>query len=124
MEKKYRLNNVVFNYEGRPLFTRENASNKILFNTFSTMQSNTPIWTPATGKGIFLTAIQASSVSALTITLSRGGNSPFLSIILTSSFANFSQSFSSPVKFAQNEVISLSTSVAGTIYITLLGYEV
>ena len=88
------------------------------------MQSNTPIWTPATGKGIFLTAIQASSVSALTLTLSRGGNSPFLSIVLTSSFANFSQSFSSPVKFAQNEVISLSTSVAGTIYITLLGYEV
>ncbi len=124
MDKKFRVNNNVFNYEGSPLFTRENASNRILYNTFTTAQTNTTIWTPAAGKSIYLTAVQASSLSALTITLNRAGNAPFLSIVLTSSFAAFGESFSSPVKFLANEVITLTTSAAGTIYITLLGYEI
>jgi hypothetical protein len=123
MKNKTRLNNNVFNYEATPLFTREYASDIILFNTFSTLQNNTPIWIPATGKRIFLTAIQASSLAALIVTLGRASNAPFLSVNLTTSFATYSESFSSPIKFAANEIISLSTNTAGTINITLLGYE-
>jgi hypothetical protein len=123
MKNKNRLNNNVFNYEATPLFTREYASDIILYNTFSTLQNNTPIWIPATGKRIFLTAIQASSLAALIVKLSRASNATFLSVNLTTSFATYSESFSSPIKFAPNEIISLSTNTAGTINITLLGYE-
>lgn len=123
MNNDTRINNNVFNYEANPLFTREQASDIILFNSFSAVQNNTPIWTPGTGKRIFLTAIQISSLGALTVTLNRNNNLPFLSINLTTAFATYSESFSSPLKFAPGEAISLRTSTAVTVNITLLGYE-
>ncbi len=124
MSKKYRLNNNVFNYEANPLFTREYASNIVLFNTYSTAQTNTTLWTPATGKRIYLTAVEAASLAAITVSLKRAGSQTFLSIVLTATFTTFGESFSSPVKFAANEAISLTTSASGTMYITLIGYEV
>ncbi|WP_312563300.1 hypothetical protein [Anaerospora sp.] len=124
MDKKIRANYKVFNDEVRPLFTREQTSNTILYNTFSTAQTNTALWTPAAGKRICLTAIEASSLAALVITLTRTGNAPFLSVVLTTTMSAFSESFPSPVIFAANERISLSTNASGTMYITLIGYEV
>lgn len=123
MDNKTRTNYKIFNEETMPLFTHEHASDIILFNTFSTIQNNNPIWTPTTGKSIYLTALQASSLVALTVTLNRAGNTPFLSIVLTTALATYSESFPSPVRFVPGEVLSLSTSVAGTVNITLIGYE-
>lgn len=124
MNNKKRTNYNVFNYPTRPLFTREQASDIILFNTFATVQTNNPLWTPAAGKRICLTAVQAAAPAGLTVTLNRAGNAPFLSIVLTAAFATYSESFSSPVRFAPDEVIALTTNTTGTMYITLLGYEV
>lgn len=123
MDDKTRLNNSVFNDEISPLFTRENASNIIRFNTFSAIQTNTAIWTPSSGKRIFLTAMETSALSAVVVTLNRAGNAPFLSVILTTTLATYGESFPSPVKFAANEAISLTTSAAIAMNITLFGYE-
>lgn len=124
MDKKIRANYKVFNDEVRPLFTREQTSNIALYNTFATVQTNTALWTPATGKRICLTAIEASSLAALVVTLTRTGNAPFLSVVLTTTVSAFSESFPSPVIFSTNERISLTTNASGTMYITLIGYEV
>ncbi|QDR81171.1 hypothetical protein [Sporomusa termitida] len=124
MKNKTRTNYNVFNYATRPLFTQEHASDIILFNAFSAIQTNNPLWIPATGKKICLTAVQTSAPAGLTVTLSRTGNQPFLSIVLTAALATYSESFPSPVRFAPDEIISLTTDTAGTMYITLVGYEV
>lgn len=124
MDKKIRTNYKVFNDEVRPLFTREQTSNIVLYNTFATAQTNAALWTPAAGKRICLTAIEASSLAALVVTLSRTGNAPFLSVVLTTTVSAFSESFPSPVIFSANERISLTTNASGTMYITLIGYEV
>lgn len=124
MDYKTRINNNVFNDETRPLFTQEYASDIILYNTYSTVQNNSPIWIPAAGKRICLTAIQTSSLLALTLTLNRAGNEPFLSIVLTATLATYGESFSSPLRFEPDEIISLTTSNVGTMNITLMGYEV
>ncbi len=124
MDKKPRTNYKVFNDELRPLYTREQASNVIRFNTYSTIQTNTAIWTPATGKRICLTALAASAPAAMVITLSRAANASFLVIVLTATLATFSESFSSPLIFAVNERISLTTTVQQTVNITSMGYEV
>lgn len=124
MDNDTRVNNNVFNEEINPLFTREQASDTILFNTFSTVQTNTPLWTPAAGKRICLTALQTSAPAALTVTLNRAGSTPFLLIVLTSALAAYSESFSSPVRFLPDEAISLTTSTSGILSITLVGYEI
>lgn len=122
MDNNTRLMSIVFNLD-EPLLIREYPSDIVLFNTFSTIQTNTTIWTPSSDKSIFLTALQISSSVPLTITLNREGNAPFMSIILTSSLASYGESFPSPIKFMPDEVISITTSAIGTTNITLLGYE-
>jgi len=114
---------IVFSSEENPLFTREYASDIVLFQTFSTAQTNTAIWTPDSGKSIFLTAFQVSASVPLTIQLKRGGNNSFLSIILTSTLATYGESYPSPIKFNPDEGISVTTSAAGTVNISLMGYE-
>lgn len=122
MDDKTRVNNSVFNDETNPLFTREQAADVIRFHTFSAAQTNTPIWLPPAGRSICLTALQISALTAVTVTLNRAANAPFLSIVLTTAVATFSESFPAPLLFAPNEAISLTTNAAGTIYITLMGY--
>ncbi len=107
-----------------PLLTLEYPSDIIMFHTFSTIQSNTPIWTPGSGKSIFLTALEASAPAALIVTLNRASNAPFMSIVLTATLATYGESFPSAIRFEPDEAISLTTSAAGTINITLFGYEI
>lgn len=123
MDDTLRTNYKVFNDELVPLFTREQVSNIIRFNTFSAVQTNTILWTPAAGRRICLTAVEMSSLVAMIVTLNRAGNAPFFSVVLTTTLATYSESFSSPVIFATNESITLTTSAAGTTNITLIGYE-
>lgn len=122
MDNNTKLMSIVFNLED-PLITREYASDIVLFQTFSAVQTNTAVWTPSSGKSIFLTAFQVSAPAPLTLQLMRGSNSLFLSIILTTALATYGESFSSPVKFNPDEVISVTTSAAGTVNISLIGYE-
>ena len=122
MDNNTRLMSIVFNLD-EPLLIREYPSDIVLFNTFSTIQTNTPIWTPSSDRSIFLTALQVSASVPLVINLNRESNAPFMSIILTSSLASYSESFPSPIKFMPDEVISITTSATGTTNITLLGYE-
>ena len=121
MANNTKLMSIVFNLED-PLFTREYASDIVLFRTFSTIQTNTPIWTPTSGKSIFITALQISAPAPVVATLNRGGNTPFMSMILTSTLATYSESFPSPIKFQPDEVVSITTNAAA-INITLIGYE-
>jgi len=123
MKSKISLNDNVFNSPKNPLFTREHASDRIIYNTFSTVQTNTPLWTPSAGKKIFLTAMQISALSPLTVTFEKANNEPFMSIVMTAEMATYSETFSSPVVFDVNEAISISTNAAGTVNITLFGYE-
>ena len=53
MDNNTKLMSIVFNLE-EPLFTREYPSDIILFNTFSSIQTNTTIWTPESSMSIFL----------------------------------------------------------------------
>ncbi|WP_099468071.1 hypothetical protein [Konateibacter massiliensis] len=122
MGSNTKLMSIVFNLED-PLFTREYPSDIVLFRTFTTLQTNTPIWTPGTNKSIFLTALQVSSSAALVVQLNRGNNAAFMSIALTSTLATYGISFPSPIEFNSDEIISITTSTAGTVNITLLGYE-
>ena len=124
MDDRLRGNYKVFNDELSPLFTREQTSNIIRFNTFSSAQTNTSLWTPGTGKRICLTAMETSSLAALVVTLNRAGNAAFLTVVLTTTLATYGEGFSSPVIFAANESITLTTNAAGTMTITLIGYEV
>lgn len=121
MDNNTSLMSIVFNTS--PLFTREYPSDIVLFQTFSTIQTNTPIWTPASGKSIFLTALQVSGSVPMAIGLNRENNATFMSILLTSSLATYGESFSSPIEFEPDEVISVTTNTAGTMNITLFGYE-
>ncbi|MBU5425105.1 hypothetical protein KQI41_01665 [Tissierella pigra] len=123
MDNNTKLMSIVFNLEENPLFTREYPSDIIMFQTFSSIQTNTPIWTPAFDKSIFLTALQVSASVPLVIKLNRENNATFMSIIITSTLATYSESFPSPIKFNPDEVISISTNAVGTVNITLLGYE-
>lgn len=122
MGDQTKLMSIVFNLE-EPLLTREYPSDIILFQTFTAIQTNTPIWTPASGKSIFMTALQVSAAVPVVIKLNRGGYSPFMSIILTSSLATCSESFPSPIRFNPDEAVSITTSAAGTVNVSLIGYE-
>lgn len=124
MDIHSRANYKVFNDEQSPLFTREQTSNIIRFSTYSTAQTNAPLWTPAAGKRICLTAVEISAQAVMVVTLTRTGSSPFLTIVLTTTQATFSESFASPIIFAADEIISLTTNASGTMTITLIGYEV
>lgn len=117
-----RLMSLVFDIDD-PLYTREYASDIIKYRTFSTIQTNVSIWTPATGKSIYLTAMEVSTSAPTTITLARNTNTAFMSIVLTSSLATYSESFPSPIKFNIDEIIHLSTNAATNVNITLFGYE-
>jgi len=117
-----KLMSIVFNLED-PLLTREYPSDIVLFRTFTTLQTNTPIWTPGAGKSIYLTALQSSAPAPVVVQLSRGNNDTFMSIALTTALATYGLSFPSPVEFNPDEVISITTGSAGTVNITLLGYE-
>lgn len=122
MSNNTKLMSIVFNLED-PLFTREYPSDIVLFQTFTTLQTNTPIWTPGSDKSIFLTALQISAPAPMVVQLNRGGNASFMSIALTNTLATYGISFPSPIKFNPDEIISVTTSIAGTVNITLLGYE-
>ena len=117
-----KLMSIVFNLED-PLLTREYPSDIVLFRAFTTLQTNTPVWTPDTGKSIYLTALQVSAPAPLVVQLSRGNNEDFMSIALTNTLATYGLSFPSPIEFNPDEVISVTTDSAGTVNITLLGYE-
>ncbi len=122
MDGNAKLMSIVFNLED-PLFTREYPSDIVLFQTFTVLQTNTPIWTPGANKSIFLTALQVSAPSPLVVQLNRGNNAAFMSIALTNSLATYGISFSSPIEFNPDEIISITTNAAETVNITLLGYE-
>ncbi len=122
MGDQTKLMSIVFNLE-EPLVTREYPSDIVLFQTFTVIQTNTPVWTPDSGKSIFMTALQVSATVPVVIQLNRGNISPFMSIILTSSLATYSESFPSPIQFNSDEAVSVTTSAAGTVNITLIGYE-
>ncbi|SHN75179.1 hypothetical protein [Desulfitobacterium chlororespirans] len=117
-----KLMSIVFSLED-PLITREYPSNIVLFRTFTSAQTNTALWTPASGKSVFMTALQVSASVPVTIQLNRGSNAAFMSIMLTSALATYGASFPSPVQLNQDEAISVTTSAAGTVNITLMGYE-
>lgn len=123
MDNNTKLMSLVFNLETDPLFTREYASDIVLFQTFSTIQTNTPFWTPSAGKTIFLTALQVSTSAPLGINLNREGNAIFMSIILSNALSTYSESFSFPIRFNPDEVISITTNATGPVNITLIGYE-
>lgn len=122
MSNNTKLMSIVFNLED-PLFTREYPSDIVLFQTFTTLQTNTPMWIPGSDKSIFLTALQISAPAPLVVQLNRGSNASFMSIALTNTLATYGISFPSPIKFNPDEIISVTTSIAGTVNITLLGYE-
>ena len=122
MDNNTKLMSIVLNLD-EPLSTIEYPSDIIIYNTFSTAQTNTTIWTPSSGKSIFLTGFLVSASVPLVINLNRENNTTFMSIILTTSLATCGESFPSPIKFVPDEVISITTNVAGTTNITLIGYE-
>ena len=122
MDNNTKLMSIVLNLD-EPLSTIEYPSDIIIYNTFSNVQTNTPIWTPSSGKSIFLTAFQVSASGPLVINLNMENNAPFMTIILTATLATYGESFPSPIKLVPDEVISITTNVAATTNITLIGYE-
>lgn len=91
MDNNTKLMSIVFNLD-EPLFVREYPSDIVLFNTFSTIQTNTPIWVPKPNKSVFLTAVQATAPLPISIILSDGEDN-FLSLRITEPFCTVSQRF-------------------------------
>lgn len=122
-----RTNFKVFNDASNPLNIFSIPSTIIKYNQFSAAQTNTTLWTPASNKSIYLTAIQISSAGiGVTINLQRAGNSIFAVIILTTTINSYNANYFSPIKFNTNESISLTstyTLTAGNLDITLFGFE-
>jgi hypothetical protein len=120
-----RPNFKVFNDPRAPLYIVDGPSNKILNQTLT--GGNSLTWTPANGKSIYLTAIQAASTALLTlavnVTLARGSTT-FLEIELTTVVNTYNATFFSPLKFNVNETVKITNNTALTsINTTLFGYE-
>ncbi|WP_312701807.1 hypothetical protein [Sedimentibacter sp.] len=103
-----KLMSIVFNLED-PLLTREYPSDIVLFRTFTTLQTNTPIWTPDAGKSIYLTSVQVSAPLAASILFSDD-NMDFLSLRITQPFGTVSRVFPSEYRLTAGNPLKLSTS--------------
>jgi len=103
-----KLMSIVFNLED-PLLTREYPSDIVLFRTFTTLQTNTPIWTPDAGKSIYLTSVQVSGPLAASILLSDD-DTDFLSLRITQPFSTVNQVFPSEYRLTAGNPLKLSTS--------------
>ncbi|WP_432409536.1 hypothetical protein [Wukongibacter sp. M2B1] len=107
------------------LSTSETPSTIIRYDSFALAQSDTVLWTPSSGKNIYLTSIQMSTLITQTVTLSGSNNGIFLVTRFNGTIAaiSYSSNFFSPIKFDTNENISITSNGVGTLDITLLGYE-
>lgn len=115
-------NNLIFVSSNLPV--AEIPSIIIKYNSFSTSQTNTVLWTPASGKSIYLTSIAICSLITINVSLQRASNVVFLVAGFSAlSPLPYTTSFFSPIKFNSNESISITTSAVGTVHITLFGYE-
>jgi len=103
-----KLMSIVFNLED-PLLTREYPSDIVLFRTFTTLQTNTPIWTPDAGKSIYLTSVQVSAPLAASILFSDD-IMDFLSLRITQPFGTVSRVFPSEYRLTAGNPLKLSTS--------------
>lgn len=119
-----RSNFKVFNDASKPLNILAIPSTVIKFNSFVTSQTNTNLWTPATGKSIYLTAIQISAAVTAKISLQRANNAVFAVINLTTSITSYNANYFSPIMFNSNESITLTSTNLGEIDITLFGFEI
>lgn len=123
MELLTRGNFKIFNDVTNPLNILAIPSTTIKYNQFTTSQTNISLWTPATGKSIYLTAIQISAAVTATIKLQRASNVVFAVINLTTSITSYNANYFSPIQFNVNESISLTSTNLGEIDITLFGFE-
>lgn len=118
-------NNFIFSYDNIPVRATLDSSGAV-YNTFATAPSDVVLWTPATGKRIYLTGVEISAVPAsgtAEVTLERTDNAAFLvARFVAGAQLNYAQTFFSPVVFNVNEPISV-TSDATTLDVTLFGYE-
>lgn len=120
MENLIRGNFKVFNDTSSPIYTSPLLSTVIKYSTFTESQSHTVLWTPATGKRIYLTAIGSSATATLTAFLERASDLIWLVVRENP----YTQSFMSPIVFEPNESIYLSMTISSlTFDITLIGYE-
>jgi hypothetical protein len=115
-------NDLVFAYENLPVIPN---SSTIIYSELTT-PTNQILWTPQSGKRIFLTGIEISTTLPLvvnTVSLQRAGNTVFLvARFSTTSPAPFVQSFFSPLQFNTNESISVTSTIA-TVDVTLFGFQ-
>ncbi len=118
-----RSNCKVFNDESNPLNILAIPSTVIRYNQFITSQTNTNLWTPTSGKSIYITAIQIYAAVTATIKLQRASNAVFAIVSLTTSITSYNANYFSPIKFNTGESISLTSTNLGEIDITLFGFE-
>lgn len=115
-------NDLVFAYDDLPVKVNPSI---IIYKEFSSPNDEV-VWTPQTGKRIYLTGIEISTtlpVVATTVQLQRAGNAAFLVVRFnTASATPYAQSFFSPLQFNINEAITVTSSL-GTVDVTLFGYE-
>jgi hypothetical protein len=119
-------NENVFAYQNLP--SAENPSPYIVYNHILIAPTHFVLWTPQTGKRIFLTGIEISAELQAIVpatSFERAGNSIFLVARFGTTSPTpsaFVQTFFSPLQFNVNESISV-TSALTLIDITLCGYE-
>lgn len=115
-------NSIIFSDNNLPV--AQTSATIIKYNLFSAIQTNTVLWTPATGKKIYLTSIVTSSLITLNVNFERASNVVFLVGSITAlAPLPYVVSFFSPIRFNTNESISVTTSAIGAVNITLMGYE-
>lgn len=121
-----RVNDKIVNNSTDPLYCNGPLTTVIKRFSFTSSQTNTLLWQPATGKSIYLTALACATTSALTtitVNFSRASNAVFLVCRVINS-SPYEQSFFVPVVFNPNETIRLSsTLLLTTLNISLFGYE-
>lgn len=83
----------------------------------------TSVWTPAAGKSIYLTDVIITAISAANCMLY--GAAQLTGKFFLAANGGVAMPFSTPLKLSANEVLGVSTdTVAGTLGVTFIGYEI
>lgn len=99
---------ISLNTQGVPI-ARKRSSNIIKYDTFTTLSSGKALWTPESGKSVFLTAVQVSAPQAVSIILSEDNND-FLTLTISEQQRSLAKRFPSPYKLLPDHSLMVRTA--------------
>lgn len=100
----------------------ENNKTFTALGDYSTTQTDTVLYTPASGKSVQITGYVISSDTAMTVTIKTGTTTQLKFYVAATGGANLASA--QPFVFgAANDAVKVTTSAAGNVAIRVFGYE-